>query len=202
MGTWSTTEPTNLATGWTQVGNSGEINGWYCTRYHSDGVWNNNWFYFVMKVVGYTARTKQNQACQRIDFYLNDGNTSQALTFYPIATDESGQVDGEAYNNETHTKSLTLLKTWYYTTTSGTTTPDSLTFGVYSQCYSGQGPAVGTVGDTTQVYAKVTGNSPVIKGNICWININGRWKQATPFINVNGTWKQGVGHINISNDWK
>ena len=83
MGTWSSSEPTNLATSWTKAGDTGAINCYYCIRYRQDGVWHNQWFYYVMKVVGYIARTKKNQAVQKIELYVNDGNTSQDLYLHP-----------------------------------------------------------------------------------------------------------------------
>lgn len=201
MGSWSTTEPTNLATSWTKVGDTGAINCYYCIRYRQDGVWHNSWFYYVMKVVGYLARTSSNQAVQKIELYVNDGNTSSNLYFTPVATDSTGEVAGEVIPNSPHTSSLTHIATRYYTTTNGTT-PDTLTFGVYTVAYENRGADIGSVGDKVRINATVSGSSPVIKGAIPWFNYNGVWKQSISWFNQNGDWKQSVSHYNNSGEWK
>lgn len=201
MGTWSTTEPTNLATSWTKVGDTGAINCYYCIRYRQDGAWHNSWFYYVMKVVGYLARTSSNQAVQKIELYVNDGNTDIGLSFFPVATDSTGEVVGEDILNSPHTSSLTHIATRYYTTTNGTT-PDTLTFGVYTVAYKSRGPNIGSVGNKVRINATVSGSSPVIKGAIPWFNYNGVWKQSIAWFNQNGNWKQSVAHYNNSGEWK
>ena len=152
MGTWSSSAPTNLATSWTKAGETNAINCYYCIRYRQDGVWHNQWFYYVMKVVGYIARTKSNQAVQKIELYVNDGNTSQDLYFTPVATDSTGEVAGEDIPNSPRTSSLTHIATRYYTTTDGTT-PDTLTFGVYTIAYKGRGPDIGRAGEKVRINA-------------------------------------------------
>ena len=201
MGTWSSSQPTNLATSWTKAGETNAINCYYCIRYRQDGVWHNQWFYYVMKVVGYIARTKSNQAVQKIELYVNDGNTSQDLYFTPVATDSTGEVAGEDIPNSPRTSSLTHIATRYYTTTDGTT-PDTLTFGVYTIAYKGRGPDIGSVGDKVRINATVSGSSPVIKGAIPWFNQNGVWKQSIAWFNQNGVWKQLVIHYNNNGEWK
>ncbi len=34
------------------------------------------------------------------------------------------------------------------------------------------------------------------------LNINGEWKQVTPYININGVWKPATSYINIDGEWK
>lgn len=201
MGSWSTTEPTNLATSWTKAGETGAINCYYCIRYRQDGAWHNQWFYYVMKVVGYIARTSSNQAVQKIELYVNDGNTSSNLSFIPVATDSTGEVAGESIPNSPRTSSLTHIATRYYTTTNGTI-PDTLTFGVYTVAYKNRGPDIGSVGSQVRINATVSGSSPVIKGAIPWFNQNGTWKQSIAWFNQNGNWKQSVAHYNNSGEWK
>lgn len=201
MGTWSSSEPTNLATSWTKVGDTGAINCYYCIRYRQNGAWHNTWFHYVMKVVGYLARTSSNQAVQKIELYVNDGNTSQNLSFIPVATDSAGEVAGESIPNSPHTSSLTHIATRYYTTTDGTT-PDTLTFGVYTIAYKWRGPDIGSVGKKVRINATVSGSNLVIKGVIPWFNQNGVWKQSIAWFNQNGNWKQSVAHYNNSGEWK
>ena len=201
MGTWSSSEPTNLATSWTKAGDTGAINCYYCIRYRQDGVWHNQWFYYVMKVVGYIARTKKNQAVQKIELYVNDGNTSQDLYFTPVATDSTGEVAGGDIPNSPRTSSLTHIATRYYTTTDGKT-PDTLTFGVYTMAYRGHGPDIGSVGSTVRIDATVSGSSPVIKGATPWANIGGTWKQCIAWENVGGTWKIVLPYINSGGTWR
>lgn len=201
MGTWSASAPTNLATSWTKVGETSAINCYYCIRYRQDGAWHNNWFYYVMKVVGYTARTTSNQAVQCIELYVNDGNTDTGLSFYPVATDSTGEVVGEYILNSPHTSSLTKIATRYYTTTNNKT-PDTLTFGVYTSAYTSRGPSVGSVGDKVRINARVSGKSPVIKGATPWVNISGTWKQCIAWENVGGTWKTVLPYINSGGTWR
>lgn len=203
MGTWSSTAPTNLATGWTKVGDTGAINCYYCTRYRANGVWNNTWFYYVIKVIGYTARTTDNKAVQRIDFYQNDGNTQNYnLYCYPVATDSSGEIVGDSILNSPHTSSLTLIATRYYTTTDSTA-KGTLTFGVYTNAYKGRGPDVGSVGSTVRINATVSGTSPILDTAIPMVKVSGSWKEGTElYTKINGVWKSGIIEVKNNNAWK
>ena len=154
-----------------------------------------------MKVIGYTARTTSNQAVQKIELYMNDGNTNIGLAFTPVATDSTGEVAGSDISNSPHTSSLTLIATRYYTTTNNKT-PDTLTFGVYTTAYTSRGPSVGSVGSKVRINARVSGSSPVIKGATPWVNISGTWKQCIAWENVGGTWKTVLPYINSGGTWR
>ena len=126
---------------------------------------------------------------------------NRTLRYTPVATDSTGEVAGGDIPNSPRTSSLTHIATRYYTTTDWTT-PDTLTFGVYTTAYRGRGPDIGSVGNAVRIDATVSGSSPVIKGAIPWFNQNGVWKQSIAWFNQNGDWKQLVIHYNNSGEWK
>ena len=64
MGTWSTTAPTNLATSWTNVGKTEQVNsGFYKVGTYPDQISYNFWSQI------YIARNKKDQLVVRIDLY-------------------------------------------------------------------------------------------------------------------------------------
>ena len=47
-----------------------------------------------------------------------------------------------------------------------------------------------------------TFTAPASLGIIAYVNVNGTWKQASPWVNIGGTWKQVVPYINNAGTWK
>lgn len=48
----------------------------------------------------------------------------------------------------------------------------------------------------------ITFSAPASLGIMVYVNVNGTWKQATPWVNIGGTWKQVVPYINNAGTWK
>lgn len=205
MGTWSTSAPSNLATGWTKVGQSSEVTCWYVGIHSYNSTthqWENTWFNYVMQVVCWIARTTDNKAVQCIELYVNDGKTTASLGFYPVATDSSGEVVGSMISNEPRTSSLTKIATRYYTTTNNKT-PDTLTFGVYTNAREEKGSGKGDIPTYYRINARVSCATPVLKGATPWVKVNGSWVPGNQiYIKVNGKWVEGLVKFKDTGTWK
>ena len=59
----------------------------------------------------------------------------------------------------------------------------------------------GTTKNTIKTFLQKVTAEAITKSGIR-INVNGEWKEGTPFVNVNGEWKEGTPYININGIWK
>ena len=59
----------------------------------------------------------------------------------------------------------------------------------------------GTTKNTIKTFLQNVVAEAITKSGIR-INVNGEWKEGTPFVNVNGEWKEGTPYININGIWK
>lgn len=80
--------------------------------------------------------------------------------------------------------------TYYYI---GEASPNT-TITVYVNGTGGIGSAVAT--------QTITFSAPASLGIMVYVNVNGTWKQASPWVNIGGTWKQVVPYINNAGTWK
>lgn len=60
---------------------------------------------------------------------------------------------------------------------------------------------IGGIGSAVETQT-ITFSAPAFLGIIAYVNVNGTWKQATPWVNIGGTWKQVVPYINNAGTWK
>lgn len=59
----------------------------------------------------------------------------------------------------------------------------------------------GTTKNTIKTFLQDVTAEAVTKSGLR-INVDGEWKEGTPFVNVNGVWKEGTPYININGTWK
>lgn len=65
---------------------------------------------------------------------------------------------------------------------------------VYVNGAGGIGSAVAT--------QTMTFTAPASLAIMVYVNVNGTWKQASPWVNIGGTWKQVAPYINNAGTWK
>lgn len=80
--------------------------------------------------------------------------------------------------------------TYYYI---GEASPNAI-IKVYVNGAGGIGSAVAT--------QTMTFTAPASLAIMVYVNVNGTWKQASPWVNIGGTWKQVVPYINNAGTWK
>ena len=183
MGTWSTTAPTNLATSWTDLGTTAQVNsGFYKVGTYPDQISYNFWSQI------YIARNKKDQLVVRIDLYSLYGKS------YNI---ETGQVSDSNVANQVYT---------YFTCTDTSTSTDPSIYhkfgsgekvGTYYYTLSDRGPASITCGVYTSVNTSKRSVLTIttIPSHACallWANINNEWKEAQIFSSNGTSWNEGV----------
>ena len=185
MGTWSTTAPTNLATSWTDMGETGEVHSGF---YKGDRTTQIS-YYFWSHI--YIARNKRDELVVRIDLYSRFGKA-----FVTVPGEGGQQSDSSAENQvntfftctdtSTPTEPSIYHKfgegaragTYYYTLSNKT--PTSITCGVYT-----------SVLNQPRSTMTIT-NIPKHIGALLWANINNEWKEAKIFSSNGTSWNEGV----------
>ena len=185
MGTWSTTAPTNLATSWTDMGETGEVHSGF---YKGDRTTQIS-YYFWSHI--YIARNKRDELVVRIDLYSRFGKA-----FVTVPGEGGSQSDSSAENQvntfftctdtSTPTEPSIYHKfgegaragTYYYTLSNKT--PTSITCGVYT-----------SVLNQPRSTMTIT-NIPKHIGALLWANINNEWKEAKIFSSNGTSWNEGV----------
>lgn len=185
MGTWSTTAPTNLATSWTDMGETGEVHSGF---YKGDRTTQIS-YYFWSHI--YIARNKRDELVVRIDLYSRFGKAfvtvpgegghqsnsspeNQVNTFF-TCTDTSTPTEPSIYHKFGEGAKA---GTYYYTLSNKT--PTSITCGVYT-----------SVLDQPRSTMTIT-NIPKHIGALLWANINNEWKEAQIFSSTGTSWNEGV----------
>ena len=185
MGTWSTTTPTNSATSWTDMGETGEVHSGF---YKGDRTTQIS-YYFWSHI--YIARNKRDELVVRIDLYSRFGKA-----FVTVPGEGGSQSDSSAENQvntfftctdtSTPTEPSIYHKfgegaragTYYYTLSNKT--PTSITCGVYT-----------SVLNQPRSTMTIT-NIPKHIGALLWANINNEWKEAKIFSSNGTSWNEGV----------
>ena len=185
MGTWSTTAPTNLATSWTDMGETGEVHSGF---YKGDRTTQIS-YYFWSHI--YIARNKRDELVVRIDLYSRFGKA-----FVTVPGEGGQQSDSSAENQvntfftctdtSTPTEPSIYHKfgegaragTYYYTLSNKT--PTSITCGVYT-----------SVLNQPRSTMTIT-NIPKHIGALLWANINNEWKEAQIFSSTGTSWNEGI----------
>ena len=185
MGTWSTTAPTNLATSWTDMGETGEVHSGF---YKGDRTTQIS-YYFWSHI--YIARNKRDELVVRIDLYSRYGKAfvtvpgegglqsnsspeNQVNTFF-TCTDTSTPTEPSIYHKFGEGAKA---GTYYYTLSNKT--PTSITCGVYT-----------SVLDQPRSTMTIT-NIPKHIGALLWVNVNNEWKEAKIFSSTGTSWHEGV----------
>ena len=185
MGTWSTTAPTNLATSWTDMGETGEVHSGF---YKGDRTTQIS-YYFWSHI--YIARNKRDELVVRIDLYSRYGKAfvtvpgeggytsdssaeNQVNTFF-TCTDTSTPTEPSIYHKFGEGAQA---GTYYYTLSNKT--PTSITCGVYT-----------SVLNQPRSTMTIT-NIPKHIGALLWANINNEWKEAQIFSSTGTSWHEGV----------
>lgn len=185
MGTWSTTAPTNLATSWTDMGETGEVHSGF---YKGDRTTQIS-YYFWSHI--YIARNKRDELVVRIDLYSRYGKAfvtvpgeggsqsdsspeNQVNTFF-TCTDTSTPTEPSIYHKFGEGAKA---GTYYYTLSNKT--PTSITCGVYT-----------SVLDQPRSTMTIT-TIPKHIGALLWANINNEWKEAQIFSSNGTSWYEGV----------
>ena len=185
MGTWSTTAPTNLATSWTDMGETGEVHSGF---YKGDRTTQIS-YYFWSHI--YIARNKRDELVVRIDLYSRFGKAfvtvpgeggyqsdssaeNQVNTFF-TCTDTSTPTEPSIYHKFGEGA---RAGTYYYTLSNKT--PTSMTCGVYT-----------SVLNQPRSTMTIT-NIPKHIGALLWANINNEWKEAKIFSSNGTSWNEGV----------
>lgn len=185
MGTWSTTAPTNLATSWTDMGETGEVHSGF---YKGDRTTQIS-YYFWSHI--YIARNKRDELVVRIDLYSRYGKAfvtvpgegghqsdsspeNQVNTFF-TCTDTSTPTEPSIYHKFGEGAKA---GTYYYTLSNKK--PTSITCGVYT-----------SVLDQPRSTMTIT-NIPKHIGALLWVNVNNEWKEAQIFSSTGTSWHEGV----------
>lgn len=135
----------------------------------------------------YFARLKDTgfalKLVEKRSFHLTNPNFTDFYKTYHRC-DVAG-VTGTAYT-EKHFGNSGSTKTYYFTGTAAAGATIYVLVGV-------------KVDNSTD---SSTFTAPASLGIIAYVNVNGTWKQATPWVNIGGTWKQVVPYINNAGTWK
>lgn len=135
----------------------------------------------------YFARLKDTgfalKLVEKRTFHLTNPNFTDFYKTYHRC-DVAG-VTGTAYT-EKHFGNSGSTKTYYFTGTAAAGATIYVLVGV-------------KVDNSTD---SSTFTAPASLGIIAYVNVNGTWKQASPWVNIGGTWKQVVPYINNAGTWK
>ena len=135
----------------------------------------------------YFARLKDTgfalKLVEKRTFHLTNPNFTDFYKTYHRC-DVAG-VTGTAYT-ENHFGNSGSTKTYYFTGTAAAGATIYVLVGV-------------KVDNSTD---SSTFTAPASLGIIAYVNVNGTWKQASPWVNIGGTWKQVVPYINNAGTWK
>ena len=135
----------------------------------------------------YFARLKDTgfalKLVEKRSFHLTNPNFTDFYKTYHRC-DVAG-VTGTAYT-EKHFGNSGSTKTYYFTGTAAAGATIYVLVGV-------------KVDNSTD---SSTFTAPASLGIIAYVNVNGTWKQASPWVNIGGTWKQVVPYINNAGTWK
>ena len=135
----------------------------------------------------YFARLKDTgfalKLVEKRSFHLTNPNFTDFYKTYHRC-DVAG-VTGTAYT-ENHFGNSGSTKTYYFTGTAAAGATIYVLVGV-------------KVDNSTD---SSTFTAPASLGIIAYVNVNGPWKQASPWVNIGGTWKQVVPYVNNAGTWK
>ena len=135
----------------------------------------------------YFARLKDTgfalKLVEKRTFHLTNPNFTDFYKTYHRC-DVAG-VTGTAYT-ENHFGNSGSTKTYYFTGTAAAGATIYVLVGV-------------KVDNSTD---SSTFTAPASLGIIAYVNVNGTWKQASPWVNIGGTWKQVVPYVNNAGTWK
>ena len=135
----------------------------------------------------YFARLKDTgfalKLVEKRSFHLTNPNFTDFYKTYHRC-DVAG-VTGTAYT-ENHFGNSGSTKTYYFTGTAAAGATIYVLVGV-------------KVDNSTD---SSTFTAPASLGIIAYVNVNGTWKQASPWVNIGGTWKQVVPYVNNAGTWK
>ena len=135
----------------------------------------------------YFARLKDTgfalKLVEKRSFHLTNPNFTDFYKTYHRC-DVAG-VTGTAYT-ENHFGNSGSTKTYYFTGTAAAGATIYVLVGV-------------KVDNSTD---SSTFTAPASLGIIAYVNVNGTWKQASPWVHIGGTWKQVVPYINNAGTWK
>lgn len=185
MGTWSTTAPTNLATSWTDAGETEQVYSGFYKGDSTTQISYNFWSHI------YIARNKKDELVVRIDLYSKYGRAyvmppgekpyqswssaeNQVNTFF-TCTDTSTPTEPSIYHKF---GDGAKAGTYYYTLSNKT--PTSITCGVYTK-----------MADQSRSTITIT-TIPKHIGALLWANINNEWKEAQIFSSNGTSWNEGV----------
>lgn len=185
MGTWSTTAPTNLATSWTDAGETEQV---YSGFYKGDNITQISYIFWSHI---YIARNKKDELVVRIDLYSKYGranvmppgekpyqswsNAENQINTFFTCTDTSTPTEPSIYHKF---GDGAKAGTYYYTLSNKT--PTSITCGVYT-----------TVADQSRSTMTIT-NIPKHIGALLWVNVNNTWKEAQIFSSTGTSWNEGI----------
>lgn len=185
MGTWSTTAPTNLATSWTDVGQTKQVNSGFYKGNSTTQISYNFWSHI------YIARNKRDELVVRIDLYsrygkafvtvpgeggyTSDSSTENQINTFFTCTDTSTPTEPSIYHKF---GDGAKAGTYYYTLSNKM--PTSITCGVYT-----------TVADQSRSTMTIT-TIPKHIGALLWVNVNDTWKEAQIFSSNGTSWNEGI----------
>lgn len=183
MGTWSATEPTDLAISWIDIGETTQqYSGFYDVGTKPDRISYLFWSHI------YIARNKKDQLVVRIDLYSKYGRSyntqtqeqswssayNEANTFF-TCTDTSTPTEPYIHHQFTHGEKV---GTYYYILSDRG--PTSITCGVYTSV------------DTSKRSVLTITTIPSHVGALLWANINNEWKEAQIFSSTGTSWNEGI----------
>lgn len=189
MGVWSTSAPTNLASNWVYIGETGHVNS---GLYYGSGDKNVSISYNFWSQI-FISRNTKDEIVIRIDLYSKYG------TSWVSVPGEGGYSSGSSAGNIATTAFICndtsspekpkidhtfggggKAGTYYYIMSNKS--PTSIKCGVQAQ-----------KGDYT--YSTLTISSDKIPKRISsclWVSINGSWKKANLFYSTGSSWKQAI----------
>lgn len=185
MGTWSTTAPTNLATSWTDLGTTAQVNSGFYKGDRTTQISYNFWSHI------YIARNKRDELVVRIELYSRYGKA------FVTVPGESGYTSDSSPENQ--------VNTFFTCTDTSTPTEPSIYHkfgegaqaGIYYYTLSNKAPTSITCGVYTSVLNQPRStmtitNIPKHIGALLWANINNEWKEAQIFSSTGTSWHEGV----------
>ena len=185
MGTWSTTAPTNLATSWTDLGTTAQVNSGFYKGDRTTQISNNFWSHI------YIARNKRDELVVCIELYSRYG---KAYVTVPV---EGGYTSDSSPENQ--------VNTFFTCTDTSTPTEPSIYHkfgegaqaGTYYYILSDKRPTSITCGVYTSVLDQPRStmtitNIPKHIGALLWVNVNNTWKEAQIFSSTGTSWNEGI----------
>lgn len=230
MGTWSTTAPANLKTGWTAMAANASTNGQYRIKIGGSYIV----LTFACRVRACSAWLADGRLCVKIENYsyaTGDTDKGNTLVTRASVTNESGTTvyapnNTGSMGDSTETSYGHLRGTYYYTYDASYTSPGTITAGI-KPVNPADVPSLYPEGTSTSYWVDASCTVTVSKaarpsydggggdgggddgdddndGNAVYIKVNGAWKKAEAvYIKVNGVWKKAADtKIKTGGAWK